>query len=136
MKCEVFQIELIKNYNSQSFRDDMVKIMKRSGIEGVPVSFVFTDIQISHESFLEDINNMLNTGEIPNLFGKKEDFDQVINDIRQIAIKQKRADGVVDLWNFFVERVREKLHTILCMSPVGDALRIRTRKFTSMINFP
>jgi len=82
MKCEVFQIELIRNYNSQSFRDDMVKIMKRSGIEGVPVSFVFTDIQISHESFLEDINNMLNTGEIPNLFGKKEDFDQVINDIR------------------------------------------------------
>ena len=82
MKCEVFQIELIKNYNSQSFRDDMVRIMKRAGIEGVPVSFVFTDIQISHESFLEDINNMLNTGEIPNLFGKKEDFDQVINDIR------------------------------------------------------
>ena len=77
---------------------------------------------------------MLNTGEIPNLFSKKEDFDLVINDIRQIAIKQKRSDSIVDLWNFFVERVREKLHTILCMSPVGEALRIRTRKFPSMIN--
>jgi len=33
-----------------------------------------------------------------------------------------------------VERVREKLHTVLCMSPVGEALRIRTRKFPSMIN--
>ncbi len=56
-------------------------------MKGVPVSFVFTDVQIAYESFLEDINNMLNTGEIPNLFSKKEDLDEIINDIRIIAIK-------------------------------------------------
>lgn len=33
-----------------------------------------------------------------------------------------------------MESVRENLHTILCMSPVGEALRVRTRKFPSMIN--
>lgn len=33
-----------------------------------------------------------------------------------------------------MERVRENLHIILCMSPVGDALRIRCRKFPSLID--
>lgn len=31
------------------------------------VAFTITDSQILSETFLEDINNVLNTGEIPNL---------------------------------------------------------------------
>lgn len=34
----------------------------------------------------------------------------------------------------FVTRVRENLHVVLCVSPVGDALRIRCRNFPSLIN--
>lgn len=34
----------------------------------------------------------------------------------------------------FVRRVWNKLHIVLCMSPVGDALRIRCRQFPSLIN--
>ena len=34
----------------------------------------------------------------------------------------------------FNERVREKLHIVLCMSPVGDSLRVRCRKFPSLVN--
>jgi dynein heavy chain len=83
---------------------------------------------------LEDVNNLLNTGEVPNLFAKKEDVDEVLNDVRAYALKQKRPDSPESLWSFFVETVRENLHTILCMSPVGEALRVRTRKFPSMVN--
>lgn len=83
---------------------------------------------------MEDINNLLNTGEVPNLFAKKEDLDEIYNGIRPLAIKLKRSDDPESLWNFFVDNVRENLHIILCMSPVGSALRIRTRKFPSLIN--
>ena len=34
----------------------------------------------------------------------------------------------------FIEWVREYLHICLCMSPVGDSLRIRCRKFPSLVN--
>ena len=30
--------------------------------------------------------------------------------------------------------MRENLHIVLCMSPVGDALRIRCRKFPSLVD--
>lgn len=71
MKSERYQIELVKNYNSEAFRGDLQKIVKTVAKDNKPLSFIFTDVQIAHESFLEDINNILNTGEVPNLFSKK-----------------------------------------------------------------
>jgi dynein heavy chain, axonemal len=46
------------------------------GCEGLPSTFLMTDTQIMYESFLEDINNILNTGEITNLY-IKEDYDRM-----------------------------------------------------------
>jgi dynein heavy chain len=36
------------------------------------ISFLFSDTQIKDEQFLEDINNILNVGSIPNLFNSEE----------------------------------------------------------------
>ena len=38
------------------------------------------------------------------------------------------------MYQTFVERVRNNLHTVLCMSPVGDQLRVRCRKFPSLVD--
>jgi dynein heavy chain len=45
------------------------------------------DNNIIRESFLDDINNILNTGEIPNLFAS-EDYEEVYSEIR-IIVKEK-----------------------------------------------
>lgn len=46
--------------------------------------FLITDTQIKEESFLEDIDNLLNTGEVPNLFAtdEKAEIMEVIRLIR------------------------------------------------------
>lgn len=41
-------------------------------MEGKNVAFLFTDTQIVVETMLEDLNNVLNSGEIPNLFPQDE----------------------------------------------------------------
>ncbi len=38
------------------------------------------------------------------------------------------------MYNFFIERVRQNLHVVLTMSPIGDAFRNRLRMFPSLIN--
>ena len=37
-------------------------------------------------------------------------------------------------WSAFVNRVRDNLHLVLAMSPVGEAFRARCRQFPSLIN--
>jgi dynein heavy chain len=44
-----------------------------AGCEEMPTTFILNDTQIMYESFLEDINNILNTGEITGLYNAKED---------------------------------------------------------------
>lgn len=44
----------------------------KSGGEGRPTVFLFSDTQIKDESFVEDINMILNTADIPNLFASDE----------------------------------------------------------------
>ena len=49
--------------------------------------------------------------------------------------KTKQTDGTpVSLFNFFIQRVRDQLHIVLAMSPIGDAFRNRLRKFPSLVN--
>ena len=49
--------------------------------------------------------------------------------------KSKQTDGTpLALFNFFVERVRDRLHVVLAMSPIGDTFRTRLRMFPSLVN--
>ena len=59
---------------------------------------------------MEDINNKLNSGEVANLFNKEE-LDTIDADLRNIATGNQLAN----LYSFFISRVRENLHIVLCM---------------------
>jgi dynein heavy chain len=92
-----------------------------------------TDSQILTETFLEDINNILNTGEIPNLM-LPEDKDRLQNDLRNVITDPKKVETNDQCNALFIDRIREFFHICLCMSPVGDDLRVRCRKFPSLVN--
>lgn len=44
------------------------------------------------------------------------------------------VDSRENCWNFFIDRVRKQLKVVLCFSPVGATLRVRSRKFPAIIN--
>ena len=39
-------------------------VLKKAGADNVETTFLFSDTQLKKEKFLEDINNILNTGEV------------------------------------------------------------------------
>ncbi len=59
-----FQIELMRGYDYTSFHDDLKKLYEIAGMKNESLVFLFTDTQIAYEEFLEDINNILNSGKI------------------------------------------------------------------------
>ncbi|KAH0505566.1 Dynein heavy chain 6, axonemal [Microtus ochrogaster] len=144
-KC--LQIELSRGYNYDSFHEDLRKLYKMAGVEDKNMVFLFTDTQfdgltmatllsqqIVVEEFLEDINNILNSGEVPNLF-EKDELEQVLAATRPKAKEVGISEGNRDeVFQYFISRVRQKLHIVLCMSPVGEAFRSRCRMFPSLVN--
>ena len=56
-----------------------------------PAAFTMTDSQILSETFLEDLNNVLNTGEIPNLM-QPDDKDRMQNELRTVITDPKKVE--------------------------------------------
>lgn len=68
----------------------MQKLMISTGAENKETTFVISDTHIRKSFILEDVNNLLNSGDIPNVFAM-EDFIPLIDKLR---IKAKK-DGKI-----------------------------------------
>jgi dynein heavy chain len=117
------------------FREDIKSLLRSCGAKGNQTTFIFTDNSIKEESFLEDINNILNTGEVPNIFPADEKAE-VQDSVRAAAKQENRCpEGTPQqLFSYFVERCKKYLHIVLAFSPIGDAMRNRIRNFPSLVN--
>lgn len=55
---------------------------------------------------------------------ESDEYEKVIIGCREAAkaagVDEGNRDGIFD---YFISRVRGKLHLVICMSPVGDAFR-------------
>lgn len=68
------------------FREDLKGLYKLAGGANKPTVFLFDETQIVMETFVEDVNNILTSGEVPNLFGKDE-IGGVLDEVRADAKK-------------------------------------------------
>jgi len=132
-------LTIAKGYGVELFWKDLGRILTKAGTMDSKQIFIFSDTQIIYESFLEDINNILNNGEVPNLF-KEDELNVIQNTIKETAKDISKSDPGVNLetkdgcYQYFVSRVRENLRLALCFSPVGAGFRNRCRQFPSIIN--
>jgi dynein heavy chain, axonemal len=132
---DTFQITLTRTYNFQNLMDDLKQLYRTTGVQGLGITFVFTDNEIKDEGFLEYMNNVLASGEVSNLFARDE-IDEITNDLISTMKKEypKRPPTNENLYDYFLTRVRSNLHVCLCFSPVGGKFRSRSLKFPGLIS--
>ena len=103
---ELFQIEVNKAYDINSFRTDLKKVLKVAGADCKHVVFLFTDTQIKDESFLEDISMILNTGEVPNLY-QQDEKTEILERVQVATIlMHKKSNFFLNLLLFFSKPVK------------------------------
>jgi len=70
---EIMVLEMSKGYDFTQWRDDLKnKLFLNCGLVQTNMVFLFSDTQIINEAFVEDINNILNNGEVPNLYNAED----------------------------------------------------------------
>lgn len=130
---KLFQVEVVKGYNMLNWREDVKKVLLQCGGDNKQTTFLFTDTQIINEQMLEDINGILNSADVPNLY-KKEDFEVIM----EVGEKECNNRGIpptnMNRFSAYVNRVKNNIHMVIAMSPLGEVFRNRIRKFPSLVN--
>jgi dynein heavy chain len=134
--AQLFQIEVTRAYGMAEWREDIKKLLTQAGTDSKPVVFLFSDSQAKEEAFIEDINSLLNTGDIPNLF-QAEEKATILEKMQAVA---KASGKIIEsstplaMYGMFIDRVRESLHVALAFSPIGDSFKKRIRIYPSLVN--
>jgi dynein heavy chain, axonemal len=125
------QVQLSGTFSRADWCDFLRGMLRTAGEKANPVVFLMSDTQITDELMIEDVSNLLSTGEVPSLF---DTTDQIaIGEAMQPAARKVEMDGSrAELWAFFCSEVSRSLHIVLAFSPVGHMLRNRLRKFPSL----
>ena len=125
---------LRKGYSIADMKVDLANLYQKTGIKNIATVFLMTDAQVAEEKFLVLINNLLASGEIPDLFTDDE-VDNIASMVKNEVKGAGQQDTRENCWKFFIARVRKQLKVVLCFSPVGNTLRVRARKFPAVINY-
>lgn len=107
--------------------------MMKAGLENKPMVFLFSDTQIKAESFLEDLNNILNAGDVPNIYAF-DDLESIYTSMKPICQDMGLQPTKTNLFSLYTKNVRSNLHTVITMRSVLLVVISRyTKKFTAPI---
>mmetsp|Transcript_18662 Transcript_18662/g.41434 ORF Transcript_18662/g.41434 Transcript_18662/m.41434 type:complete len:1758 (-) Transcript_18662:2744-8017(-) len=129
---DLYQIEVVKGYAMNEFCDDLKICLMKCGCEEKMQTFLFADSQIVNEQMVEALNNVLNSGDVPNLY-KTEDVDEIARTCKAACVSAGLQVNKPNIFAVYLARVKRCVHVVLCFSPVGDAFRTRLRMFPSLV---
>nr|CAD7569561.1 unnamed protein product [Timema californicum] len=132
---KTFQITLTRSYNVANFLEDLKLLYRSCGVQGKGTTFIFTDLDIKEEGFLEYLNNILSSGVISNLFTRDEQ-QEIISELTPIMKRenQKRTLNNEVVMEYFLNRTCQNLHVAFCFSPVGEKFRNRAMRFPALVS--
>ena len=66
----------------------------------------------------------------------RDEIDEINSDLISVMRKEypRRPPTNENLYDYFMSRVRQNLHVVLCFSPVGEKFRNRALKFPALIS--
>jgi dynein heavy chain len=135
-KHKFFQIQLTKSYTEKSLMEDIKILFEEIAMRNGSVSFIITDAEIKSEGFLELINSLLATGEIPGMLNKddREMFSLGVKPQLQKDLGKGVEPTPSQLAAFFLQKIKDQLHMVLAFSPVGNKFRTRASYFPSLFS--
>lgn len=130
----IFQIKAHSRYSLHDFNEDLRSVMKRVGVEGEKVCFIFDEANALESGFLEAMNALLASGEVPGLF-EGDDYTLLMTACRDAASREGLIiDQEEELWRRFTSMVQTNLHVVFTMNPSGGDWKNRSTASPALFN--
>ncbi len=82
---------------------------------------------------MEDVCSLLNLSQAPDIFDE-EDKERIALELKKNAIEHGVNESKETIFDYFLSRVRTRLHLVFSTSPSGSVFRQRCRVYPSLIN--
>ena len=136
-KFKIFKVrgrEEIEEYGRKEWMEDIRNLYVQGGLRREPTIFIVRDTNLKEESYYVDLNCMISSGIIYNLFSGEEKIE-VIN---QIKNNKENEDMVSNddqqIWDAFISSTMNRLRVFICMNPLDQDFTKRLRLFPALIN--
>lgn len=110
-RLQVTTIQVRRGYSIKHFKLDLKTFMTRAGVDGERLVVVLEDHQLIEPSFIEMINSLLSTGEVPGLFQGNE-LEPLLAPIKDEASESGWRGS---LYDFFVARIKANMRVVLLL---------------------
>uniref|UniRef100_A0A665UBA6 Dynein cytoplasmic 2 heavy chain 1 n=1 Tax=Echeneis naucrates TaxID=173247 RepID=A0A665UBA6_ECHNA len=107
----LFTPKISRGYTLKHFNNDLKMVMQLAGLEGQQVVLLLEDYQFIHPAFLEMVNSLLSSGEVPGLYSPEE-LEPLLSSLKDSA-SQHGFTG--PLYNYFSYKIQQNLHIVLIM---------------------
>ncbi|KFP28061.1 Cytoplasmic dynein 2 heavy chain 1, partial [Colius striatus] len=115
--------KISRGYELKQFKNDLKHVMELAGIEAQQVVLLLEDYQFIHSTFLEMINSLLSSGEVPGLY-KIEELEPLLTPLKD----QASQDGFTGpIFNYFTYRIQQNLHVVLIMDSTNLNFKINCK---------
>ncbi|KAK3100036.1 hypothetical protein FSP39_013759 [Pinctada imbricata] len=110
-QMNLFTPKVHRNYSMKHFKNDLKTVMQQAGIDGEQVVLLMEDHQFIEPQFLEMINSLLSSGEVPGLY-TPEELEPLLSPLRDMASEVGFRGTLI---NFYASRIKMNLHIALIM---------------------
>jgi dynein heavy chain 1 len=95
-------------------------VLIRAGCKQEKICFIFDESNVLNTAFLERMNALLASGEVPGLF-ENADYTALMAECKDAARKEMKViDSEEELYKIFCSRVQRNLHVVFTMNPANE----------------
>jgi dynein heavy chain 1 len=130
----VFQIKVHKHYQPEDFDNDLRALLTRSGCHAEKISFIFDESNVLDSAFLERMNSLLASGEVPGLF-EGADWTALMEECKMAVARENLGITKEDeLYKYFCKQIQFNLHVVFTMNPSNEDFDNRNATAPALYN--
>ncbi|CAA9988254.1 dynein heavy chain, putative [Plasmodium knowlesi strain H] len=127
-----FEMDFSAHSTDNDVKKYLQNIFYKCGMKNEDIILFLKESKI-HDSFFIYVNEYMCSKNIIDLY-TKEEKDYIVQNMRNIA----KAEGVQEtdssIFEYFLKKVNENLHFILCFSPTSNNFRDKSNNFQCILN--